>query len=207
MNPSPSQSSGQSSGRVFIGIPFAPETRASLLSSLKSISLPGRVTPPEKWHITLCFLGEQEGSTIHQVCQALNSLSYPPTFMLRLDSLGAFPNISRPRVVWLGSRVESGLLNQLVDLVQNAMSRCGIPLEDRKFSLHVTLSRLKGTENLQRWISDQRDKIAVELLVSRITLFRSHVDASGIAQPHSYYEILGEFPFELSKWSDRNKSL
>ena len=89
--------------RTFIAVevPVAVKNRiAELENQLKGTGI--KWVPPPNIHITLNFLGEigDVQSTIIRegLSEALNSTN---KFSLSLGCLGAFPNLNRPRIIWI----------------------------------------------------------------------------------------------------------
>ena len=126
--------------RLFIAIEL-PDDLKRLLGRLRS-DIPGaRWVPTEQIHLTMAFLGEVEESTQERLKGELARI-YVPAFQLRFTGIGCFPNPRRPRVVWIGLEPEA-LLTELAARVREAVLTCGIPQEERPFSPHITLARLK----------------------------------------------------------------
>ncbi len=104
-----------------------------------------RWTPFEQLHITLKFLGEVLVDGIPPIesglIRAAGGLS---SFELEFSEIGAFPNLHRPRVYWLGV-TEPSALRQLQQLVETTIAPLGFPREARPFHPHLTLGRV-GTE-------------------------------------------------------------
>ena len=127
--------------RLFIAIELPAEIK-SALSQLRR-DLPGaRWVAAEKIHLTLAFLGEVEEAQVAQLAAELARIHLPP-FTLALTGPGCFPHRQRPRVLWVGLAPQP-LLTQLAAAVQGALLVCGFPLEERPFSAHLTLARLKS---------------------------------------------------------------
>lgn len=135
------------STRAFIGIPV-PETSTEKLERLKNGL--NALIPSVRWvagvpyHLTLAFLGEVPDADLNQVCQATAKIAagFSP-FELTLRGVGAFPNPSRPRVLWAGlAGVDESPLFALQTAVAKAMTGLGFRPDDR-FSPHVTLGRLR----------------------------------------------------------------
>ena len=92
--------------RAFIAIELPEELRASL-SRLQEQLKPGQhyVTwvQPEEIHLTLKFLGNIATALIPQIEAAIAQATKSVIpFHLELRELGAFPNLSAPRVAWVG---------------------------------------------------------------------------------------------------------
>ena len=94
-------------------------------------------------HITLRFLGEIPLDTAVRVRNALLPMAFDP-FDLELSHAGAFPDISRPRALWLAGGRGARELMDLASRVEDALTGVGIPRETRPFKLHLTLARARG---------------------------------------------------------------
>ena len=56
---------------------------------------------PENLHVTIKFLGEIPESLISEIVEALSQINFRE-FSAFLRGVGCFPNINRPRVLWIG---------------------------------------------------------------------------------------------------------
>lgn len=128
--------------RLFVAIDPPDRTRDQL--SAVCCGLPAaRWTPPEQFHLTLCFIGEVDGSSFLDIREALAEITFP-AFSLRLKSVGFFPPRGQPRVVWAGIDRSEPLLT-LQRKIATRLFTLGYEPENRKFSPHFTLARLQQT--------------------------------------------------------------
>ncbi len=143
----------------------APEPMPHLVRTFVAIELPGEVhlalarviadlrpaagvavrwVNPEGVHLTLKFLGEIEAARVSETTRVLDIACAPVAkFNLGLGAPGAFPNPNAPRVLWIGI---TGNLNTLVALqrrVDDGLHYLGFAKEDRAFSPHLTLGRVR----------------------------------------------------------------
>jgi len=77
---------------------------------------------PENVHLTLKFLGEIMPSLVEQVSQVVKDTGFQP-FSARLEGVGVFPNLRRPRVVWAG--ISDGV-SQLVEVWRLREGEAGV---------------------------------------------------------------------------------
>jgi 2'-5' RNA ligase len=134
--------------RMFLAIDLPPEVR-SWLGKAQSL-LAGRI--PEgtvRWvkvegvHITLKFLGETPARRIDEIRVVMDDLaSGHRPFPLIVEGLGCFPNPARPRVLWAGVRREPALA-ELQKRLEEGLERIGFRREERAFSPHLTLGRVR----------------------------------------------------------------
>ena len=128
--------------RLFVAIDL-PEDLRKIVSEIGR-DLPGaRRVPMEQLHLTLRFIGEVGEETLTAIRSTLVGISGTP-FTLALRGVGHFPPGRHPRVLWVGFE-ESLPLLELQKEVELALIDAGIPPEERKFSPHLTLARLKDT--------------------------------------------------------------
>jgi 2'-5' RNA ligase len=183
--------------RLFVGVdvPYNAELDA-LMRLVKSSGADIKPVEPENMHITLLFIGEVDERALTDVKQAVSSVSFPK-FALRLAGLGAFPNPFRPRVVWVGVREGVEELRSIHEqLRRNLIARGVRPEDEKEFSPHLTLGRVKGAVGtLPQLIVKYQDYEVGTKEVSSIKLFKSTLTPKG-----PIYEVLMEV-----KASDRGR--
>jgi 2'-5' RNA ligase len=137
---------------------------------------------PESLHLTLKFLGEIPQERLADINQAVERGAAgisPFTFVLA--ELGGFPNLRRPRVLWLGVLRGQELLKKLQGQVEDRLAECGFPKEKRQFSPHLTIGRVKSLRGIQPLlerlpsISFQSEEISV----ASVKVMRSQLKSSG----------------------------
>ena len=128
--------------RLFVAIDL-PEPVRERVSRI-SCGLPGaRWVSPEQLHLTLRFIGEVDGALFLDIREHLAGV-HQKDFFLQLEGVGFFPPRGKPRIIWVGLRKNEALL-QLRNRVESHLVALGLAAENRKFSPHITLARLKNT--------------------------------------------------------------
>lgn len=128
--------------RLFVAIDL-PEKVKEEVAGLAG-SLPGgRWVPMEQLHLTLRFIGEVDEAQFQEIKSAL-TLVEGRAFPLALKGVGHFPSGKHPRVLWIGLEANE-LLPELYQRVESALAAAGISPEERRFSPHITIARLKET--------------------------------------------------------------
>src|SRR6187551_3410494 len=105
--------------------------------------LPGRAAPPENWHFTLRFLGSTDAHRRDRLIDALASRNFGSMFEIEFDALGAFPNPRRARVLWVGVGNGHEKLERVALAAEGAARESGFEAESRKFTAHLTISRMR----------------------------------------------------------------
>ena len=103
---------------------------------------------PRGIHLTLKFMGDIPASTVERVLEALPEVAaaFRP-FEISVSGLGVFPNSRRPRVLWAGLDGDLTTLLALQIAVDQAVEKLGLPKEERPFSPHLTLGRVRRDTN------------------------------------------------------------
>ncbi|MBP2229846.1 RNA 2',3'-cyclic phosphodiesterase [Azospirillum agricola] len=174
--------------RLFVALDVTEEIRQRLAGL--SGGVPGaRWMDPASLHLTLRFIGEVPEDQAFDIDEALAGVRAPP-FALTLDGVGVFGSGRRARVLWAGVE-RNEALNHLQAKVESALVRCGLPAEERKFSPHVTLARLKDPpqDRVARFLGERGLFRAGPMAVDHLTLYRSHLGNGG-----SVYEALRAYP-------------
>ncbi len=99
---------------------------------------------PEGVHLTLKFLGETPRDKVASVVEALSSSTAGVApHELSLGTLGTFGSRNAPRVLWVDLEGDLALLLRLQEQVERALRALGFPAENRRFSPHLTLARVR----------------------------------------------------------------
>jgi 2'-5' RNA ligase len=99
---------------------------------------------PDNLHLTLKFLGAVPEARIDSVAGALTAaIREASSFEARIRGLGAFPSAGRPRVVWAGVTDGALHMTEVARRIDVALAALGFARDDRPFSPHVTLGRVR----------------------------------------------------------------
>ena len=106
---------------------------------------PGLSWPaPDRWHVTLAFLGELRSGQLHRLRARLAPLTASTApFQLVVAEPGAFPPAGRPRVLWVGLGGELAALTDLAGGVRRAARQARIELDRKPFRPHITVARVR----------------------------------------------------------------
>ncbi len=177
--------------RLFVALEL-PEAVRSRLALLQG-GVPGaRWSTDEQLHLTLRFIGEVPENVANDIDDALTEIR-APGFTLELAGVGEFGS-KKPRALWAGVRPNESLLH-LQKKVESALQRIGLAAEERKFSPHVTLARLKAApqEKVVQFLTHHALFSSAPFEVSRFVLFSSHLGSGG-----SVYHAERIYPLEVS---------
>lgn len=155
-----------------------------------------RWTTPDQWHLTLQFLGRVEDDDVGDVSRALEPLSKVQPFPVRLGGGGAFPRVSRARVVWLGLVGGGEGMAELARAVNTALAPLGFDRRfdpgDREHHPHLTLARLKVAGDVGPAVEALGDgPVGGAFLVGEVVLYRSRPSRAG-----SRYDPVAAVPLE-----------
>lgn len=182
--------------RLFVAVDPAEPERRRLAEELVVARRDG---PRAGWsaghqlHLTLAFLGEVEEGRVGAVIDALGAAARAGgPFVCRFAAAGGFPDLRRPRVLWIGFEPAAPLV-ALAGVVGAALRERGFPLERREAIPHLTLARIRHPwppGETDRWAGRFADRMAgAPFVVDRLRLVRSRLDPRG-----AVHEGLAEFP-------------
>ncbi|WP_213951209.1 MULTISPECIES: RNA 2',3'-cyclic phosphodiesterase [Tepidanaerobacter] len=146
---------------------------------------------PENLHITLAFLGEVAVERIPDVKKivAEGTLNHHP-FTIKLEGLGCFPDIRRPRVVWIGIKDEPELLSVRED-INKGLDAAGIFYDKKPFLPHLTIGRVKSPIKIQPEFINKLNFTA-SFPVQEIFLMESNLSPKGASYTVLFSSALGE---------------
>jgi 2'-5' RNA ligase len=160
---------------------------ARVAEKLRAKGWPGRWVAPENYHLTVAFLGGVDEERVPDVIAALRGATALPdataggtaaahaaAFDLPLDTVGAFPNVRKPRVAWVGPAVAVPAFSALCDAVRGPLATLGFTFEPHD-DAHVTLARSEGRFALP---AVEPPRIAPQRVAS-LTLYESFTARTG----------------------------
>lgn len=176
--------------RLFVGIGLPEDIRARLAGLCGGV--PGaRWVAPENLHLTLRFIGEVPEGEAEDIHHALVGVR-TRRFDMNLSGMGHFETGSEVRALWV--RVEkSSELMALQARIESALVRIGVEREERRFTPHITLCRLKDTplQRVSTFLAHNNMFRAGPVPVDSFSLFSSYRRADGpIYQEEAEYPLL-----------------
>ena len=134
--------------RTFIGVEIGDEIRASAVALQEALAKTGaevKWVEPENLHISLLFLGEVDDRELHSVCRIVKAAATAEApFPLRVLGVGAFPTPRRPKILWAGITEGAEPLKRLYDALEGPLADLGYRKEERGYTPHLTLGRVKA---------------------------------------------------------------
>jgi 2'-5' RNA ligase len=176
--------------RCFVAIELPEEVKAGLRdiqAKLRSGSqAPVKWVDPYGVHLTLKFLGGVDGDKIAPISAAMAEAAEGVSpFSLKVEGLGAFPNLRRVQVVWVGVSGEVDKLASLQQRIENNLVRLGFAPEKRRFAPHLTLARVRDQaspaerEGLGQLIAGTGFEVSYSFPVAEVSLMKSQLTREG----------------------------
>jgi len=171
--------------RTFIALNLSDETKEELSriqEEFKKADADVKWNKPHNIHITLKFLGDIDETKVSEIKSVLDSISRESKpFDISLFKLGAFPSLNQVRVLWVGIDKGCSEVDQIAASVENNLEKIGFLKEDRPFSAHLTLGRVKSGRN-KAALKEKLSSIEAQPKSSRIdsiTLYQSTLTPKG----------------------------
>ncbi len=144
-----------------------------------------RWIPTQNMHLTLKFIGNIAASHVDFLKQLIaQTADSHSQFDLQISGIGSFPNSKRARILWAGIHAPAELAS-LQKSLEAGTTRLGYEKEERPFSPHLTLGRVRQNidpTGLQK-IHTTLDSIQLGNIgstrVDSIHLYKSELHTSG----------------------------
>ena len=185
--------------RCFIAIEIDDEIRAelgNLQAELRKEADPGKGSvkwvEPKNIHLTLKFLGEVRDSEIVEICNITKDVADRHSrFQIELGGVGSFGGRSA-RVVWVGATKGVELLEKIQQELETKLEEKGWPRENKRFSAHLTLCRIKNVKagfRMAELAEQYKDYEIGTVNVDSINVYQSQLTRQG-----PIYTVLGSCP-------------
>lgn len=173
--------------RTFLGIDVGDEIRDRLVSLQEKLAIDAqdvKWVEPENLHITLLFLGDVETRETIEICRAAQkAIQAMPAFAMSVEGVSCFPNIRRPRTLWVGVGAGAKEVGAIHDAIEAPLLDMGnYRRETRGYTPHVTLGRVRGertNDALSKAILKHQKWSAGEVAVNEVEIMTSNLTADG----------------------------
>ncbi len=182
--------------RLFIALPLArpvEEQLGKLIFVLKQKGGLVRWVAAKNIHLTMRFLGDTDEKLVPQLGSMIDEIAaeFAPV-ETQISRLGAFPNVNRPNVIWVGLSENIDVLAEIANRIEKRVRELGFTPEPKPFKAHLTLGRVKdhrGIAGLTGFMqSHEFEPISLEL--DRIVLFKSTLTPQGSIYERLHEELL-----------------
>ena len=171
--------------RCFIAIDIPDTLRENLTNSLKILYKrlsSAKWVAPQNYHISLSFLGEINDESLNKLKEIMQTaVKDISNFIITIKGVGIFGKTETPRVLWAGVEHCEPLLSLHANLTA-LLNENSFPVEERKYSPHLTLARFSRPERSQ-YLGEWLDKFKYynfgKVEVKAILLMQSILQSSG----------------------------
>ena len=187
--------------RTFIGVAVNKSIRNSAIrcaARLESSKAGYNWLAEDNIHVTLHFAVDIDEMEIPAFCREIKSLAakHDP-FQLSIRGLGAFPEVARPRVIWLGVEEGADHLRALHLKFAEVLREFGVNKEKNEYCPHLTLGRVRRDGRWNQALFDTMKRMehheAGECFIDEVQIYSSHLDRMGPTYSvMSTVELLGD---------------
>jgi 2'-5' RNA ligase len=187
--------------RAFVALRMSPATVDAILTLIdrvRPLAHGVRFVPRANLHLTLRFLGDRADPAylVRLDAELAEIAARQSPFVIEAHGAGAFPNLARPTVLWIGLSGDEPIA--LARRVESAAVSAGFAAERRPYAAHLTIGRirdLKGWHAARKVFTELADTGFGATLVDAMTLYRSVLGPQAAT-----YQELARYPFggELS---------
>lgn len=183
--------------RAFIALTLPEAVRhslAALQDTLATSRADVRWVDVQQLHLTLKFLDDITDEQRRAVEALLVRIAQEtPALTLSLESVGAFPSVRAPRVVWVGVKEGQDDVTRLACAIEAASATLPVRREPRPFAAHITLGRVRSPRHLAA-LTRHLEQIVWQppqpWTARAVTLYESRLGSSGAT-----HIVLAHVPF------------
>ncbi len=177
---------GDETIRAFIAIELPQNVKEFLeetASRLKKCGADVKWVRTSGIHLTLKFLGSVKTEIISTIENQLQPIfEVQRSFPMVISSLGAFPALAKPRVIWAGLNDPEKMVTPLVSRLEDILEPLGFKREKRPFTPHLTLGRVRSNRNSRDLIQAVRQDSEISgpsFMADHAVLFESVLKPTG----------------------------
>jgi 2'-5' RNA ligase len=147
--------------RLFTALDISEEVRSALGAAIARWKPLAKISwsPIDHLHITTKFIGEWPEARLGELKETLAAVPSMGSIEIAIRGIGWFPNQRRPRVLWAGVEADESLA-KLANATGQAVAALGVPVEERPYSPHLTLARIREPISQSGPLDSLRAKVA-----------------------------------------------
>jgi 2'-5' RNA ligase len=175
--------------RLFVGVELSDDVRtlaAGVAGELRRTlgkALEAKWVVPANMHLTVRFIGYVADDSVSTLLGALRQPLTMPTFEIEFGGCGRFPPRGAPRVLWIGLTRGLESLATLHREFNQRLTPFGYEPENRPFSAHLTLARIKDARSAAAHSVDRAFEsiraATMTMRVETVTIFESRLSSAG----------------------------
>ncbi len=179
--------------RTFIAIDPGKSIRDKIVALQDALAHTGvevKWVEPENLHVTMLFLGEVFDTELAKLCKIVaDTVEAHQAFSMSVQTAGCFPNPRRPRVLWVGLGQGAQEVCTIHDALEGPLLEMGCyRREDRRYTPHITLGRVKSDRPTDRLAAALAQHAAWQ--GGEVTVRDIHVMSSELTPQGPIYTVL-----------------
>lgn len=179
--------------RLFTALDL-PDDAKERITKLQEPGLEVSWISPETMHLTLRFIGDADRDVMKRLSGRFSNIGHP-AFALQVKGVGYFPARGKPKVIWAGVGENSKLM-RLQEKIEQACRMAGLDPEERTFTPHITLGRVKGASRKEvlTFINRNKKLRIDDIFLREFILYESRLHTDG-----AIHSPLERFPLDTEE--------
>jgi len=181
--------------RAFVAVEMAAPIRealSALIADLRRLDAPVKWVEAQNIHLTLKFLGAVPDASAARAAGILRACAGGVApFSLEIAGAGGFPDLKRPRVVFVCAVDQPPAAAGLARRLNERMAEVGVERDDRPYQNHITLGRVRPSRasgssdepghlaRLTQRLESLQGKSFGSMRVTELTLMESKLTPAG----------------------------
>jgi len=179
--------------RAFISIELPENVKAGIFHTFEKLKgsgfCSGNFVEKNNLHLTLKFLGDISEEDAEKIAQKLSEIDFRK-FAAETGEISFFPNEDYVKVIWV--ELVSKEIFGIKKIIEEKLSEIGIPKEEREFSSHITVARIKNIKDKVKFAEKIKDLKSEKyfFIIDELSLIKSELTKEG-----PKYKVLKNFVF------------
>ena len=156
----------------------------------KLYDYPVKWQKPDKFHLTIRFLGDLYENTINELIKQLEFIDFGFKLIeMYTSGIGFFPDEKYPNVVFIDLKETANNSEVLITAIDSILNRLGIK-PDKKFVPHITVGRFRRENRIRLKENINIEVEKIQIIFGSFYLMKSRLTPKG-----SIFSVIKKFPF------------